>query len=235
MIKLVVGVPHIPFLEVLMLFNEIVGSPLIHLDASRYGSKVRAYTWEPDHRKTTLSCRFVYAATLPDLAVTEPLLAASKQSYVVLVGGDGVTLHEHKVAVFPRPTLSKDDVLYLNNVPYPQELIYEPLERHLDLAKAVYENLAAPSILQLVHTLFYRILDKTQRAQCQASTYRYLCGDLSKPPVSGVNKLDGILRSDEAKELRDQVVSGIDATREVQEELNYDVRYVLAKAGRLKA
>jgi hypothetical protein len=230
-IKIRVGVPHIPFLEILLLFNDQLGAPLVHLDAKRY--KAKAKEWVPDTKLAYITSRFVYVSQLSDLKYAEDRISASRSPHVLLLGGSAVDLHQHRVPVYPRLHLTRGDVLYLNDIESPQDLLYTNLERQVDLAREVYDTLAQPSILQMVHTLFYRIQDKEQRKACQATTYRYLSGQLARPPVSGVAKLDNIMRGPEAVRLRASIIASVALSKDQQEDLDYDVRYVLAKVGKL--
>lgn len=59
------------------------------------------------------------------------------------------------------------------------------------------------SILQRISPNLYRITDKKKRELAQMSIYRYLSGELKRPPVTGIQILDSIIRSDVASRLRE--------------------------------
>lgn len=234
MIKMRVGVPHIPFIEVAILFERLQ-LPIVHLNTALYkasGIKV----WSPDSGESKeTGITFVYAGSMTDLEMAEPKMAVSKRTYVVLVGGDPVTLQEYSIPAYPKAHLDPADVMFMGDASMPQVMELTPLTRHVDAAAQVYASKSHASILQAVLTLFYRVADKSERAVCQETTFRYLTGASAKPPITGVKKLDQILASQAAADLRTATIEGAHRTHEEQEDLNYDVRYLLAKAGKLKA
>lgn len=76
------------------------------------------------------------------------------------------------------------------------------LKRVLNHEEEILTRNQRDSILQKISSSLYRIQDKELREVTQTRIFRYLGGDLKKPPMTGIAVLDNTLRSDLAVRLR---------------------------------
>lgn len=89
------------------------------------------------------------------------------------------------------------------------------------------------SILQRVSPNLYRIRDKTKRNLVQDDIYRFLSGELKRPPKTGVQILDSIVWSEAASRLREACIrtrtEKVDIVSSEMSVDRFEIGYVLRK------
>lgn len=198
MIASLTGVPRVSFIEIRQFFREACPANFLHA-SSRYPKGYAIL--KPDVVTALITDRFAYCDSWSAFDAVHDRLTASDAVYHVLVHGDETSLHEHQVALHYRGEWTIDDVRGL--IAKRRGCIGRPTRAH-DMEHAASAPMRQVSFLQLVYPLFYRVADKAERTALQSQVYSFLAGR-AKRPVTNIRKLDMLLASPTASQLREAV------------------------------
>lgn len=231
MISQLLGAPHLTFLDLLIFFRDQLGTPLMHVDESRYEKGYMIY--KPEVVRGHFPVKFVYSSNLSSLEKLYDSLNDDGYTHCVLVGGSSVELQEHNLLIYPKGTFGMEEVRQCNAASLYNA--HQEILKVVDLKQEVLKSLSTTSILQKIHPLFYRIGDKEQRSKAQTLVFRYLCGLTNKPPITNHKKLDEMVRDPAAVELRKAVILAFNqdsvslATSLHPTADEFDIRYLMSR------
>ena len=197
MLVRVVATPNLSFLDLLHCAN-LYGFKFIHLDPL-YESRYKLI--HPPLVRVFSHLRPIYTAHVKYLELNYPRLSASKENYLVLVGGSPVEHFEYQLESYEGAGITPE-LLHSWDTFKHQKLP----ARTKDTSSLIHEGVGEGSLLQKIYPLFYRERDKQARLALQTKVYAYLVGDRKTPPITGIGKFDLVLQQPETLKLRQAVI-----------------------------
>lgn len=157
--------------------------------------------------------------------------------HLILVAGGPSEINAHRIPLFPFRSLTATRISNMLETPFPQQV--ELRADRIDVVSDLVTRVKDQTLYQSVHSLFYRIKDKEQRAAAQDEVFKYLSGIGRSVPGNLPGAMTTILQSPRAKELR--VIMSFARTNGLQPTLDqfpnadeFEISYLLNKLGKLR-
>lgn len=228
---IIVGTPQCSFLDAHSLIVSGLGARLHSFVSLIDGKQISPTTWAPKVERFLVPVEFLYFNSIRRLRLflrdSDPDVDTAKH-LVILVNVDTSELLRFGVQVYPKASVSTDDLVWWTTVSDPL-VLDKPKE--VDVLALGLSFTQKESVLSRVNPLFYRV-PTAERERARKDFVRYMFG--GRLPQGVPVQMTEVLTSEECQTLRGYAQmlksSDLDTVIDAHPDANeFDLRYLIAK------